>query len=180
MQVNDKFPTDVVFKYIPINLEEPPLACSQPILFKFDQKLESLEGKSIAIVSVPGAFTPTCTENHIPPFVENLATLKKDKNIGLVVVLSANDAFVLNAWGKLLLADKKDVDTSSIVFASDPNAEFAQKNGLSVDASANGMGIRTARFALVVDSERTVKYLGVEQQRGVSVSGYEAIVKAKL
>ena len=185
MKVGDSFPHNVVFKYIPIIKDEPPLACRQPILFKFDQQLAKATG-NIAIVAVPGAFTPTCTENHIPPFLHGLLELLKQQGISQVVILSANDPFVLSAWGKLLLQQAGDsVDDSlfednRLVFALDPNAEFGQKNGLLVDALANGMGIRTQRFAMVVGKDRKVKYLGVEKVRGVSVSGYDAVIKAKL
>lgn len=179
MKLGDTFPAGVEFKYIPVNPDESPLACSIPILLKLDDQFEKLASDDkIAIVSVPGAFTPTCTENHIPPYLENFDKLRKEQNIKLLIVLSANDAFVLNAWGKLLLQGIKDYE--GIVFASDPNAEFSKANGLSKDATAAGMGIRTNRFALVANKEKKVVYLGIEEQRGVSVSGYEAILQAKL
>lgn len=179
IKTGDAWPSGVEFKYIPINPNEPPLACSVPILLKLDDQIAKLpEGGNIAIVSVPGAFTPTCTENHIPPFLQNLGKLRSDKKINLLIILSANDAFVLNAWGKLLLQGISDYE--GVVFASDPNAQFAQAHGLSKDASAVGFGIRTSRFALVISKDKLVKYLGIEEQKGVSVSGYDAVYKARL
>lgn len=181
MQVNDTFPEGVELKYIPINLQESPLACSIPTVLKIDQQLAKLtsDHDKILIVSVPGAFTPTCTENHIPPYLANAEKLRRDHNVKLLIVLSANDAFVLNAWGKLLLTEGGISSSEGIVFALDPNAAFARAQGLSQDATSAGMGVRTARFALVVGKDRKVQYLGVETQRGVSVLGYDA-VKAKL
>lgn len=183
LKQDDKFPTDVTFKYIPIELNntQDPLTCEQPILLKLDKHLEETDGNTL-IVSVPGAFTPTCTANHIPPFLTNLSKLKKEKNIGSIIVISANDAFVLNTWGKLLLSTVKVTEPApKIFFASDGNAAFSKEYDLSVDASANGMGIRTARYAIVVeDKTRKISYLGKEVERGVKFSGIDAILQAKL
>lgn len=183
LQQGDTFPKDIAFKFIPIDLnrKQDPLACEQPILLKLDKHLEQTEGNTL-IVSVPGAFTPTCTENHIPPFLNNLTKLKNEKNIGSIIVISANDAFVLNAWGKLLLSTVKVTEPApKIFFASDGNAAFSKNNDLSVDASANGMGIRSARYAIVIeDKTRKILYLGKEIERGVKFSGIDAIMQAKL
>lgn len=185
LKVGDKFPEGVEFSYIPIDYSSAiydPLVCSRPIKLNVDKFIKESDGCTL-IVSVPGAFTPTCTENHIPPILANLKALKQTQKINRVLIISANDAFVLNSWGKLLVKELNvDVEGSSVKlhFASDGNATFAQKNGLSVDASANGMGIRTSRFALVVDATGTVKYIGRESKPGVTSSGYEQIIRAKL
>lgn len=191
LRQGDQFPAHTELKYIPIDVESlkdlDPLACSTPLPLSIDKLIEKHQNEAahnILAVSVPGAFTPTCTANHIPPFLQNLAKLKAEKHIGVLVVLSANDAFVLNAWGKLLL-QKIDLSGADkfpkVIFASDPLAKFSQQNDLSVDASANGMGIRSARFALVVDaSTGKVTYLGKETEKGVHVSGVDAILSAKL
>lgn len=188
------FPTDVVFTYIPIDIAdqaqlENALACSIPTGLKIDSllaELASTAAPNALVVSVPGAFTPTCTENHIPPFLTHLAKLKAKKNIGAVIIVSANDAFVLNAWGKLLVKDAK-IDASKpdtlpkLYFASDGNAAFSQAHDLSVDVTAKGLGIRTARYALVVSaSDRKVVYLGKETEPGVNHSGLDAVLGAKL
>lgn len=176
------FPTGIEFAYVPIDLatiaQEDALACSTPLPLKLDKLIG--QGK-VLVVAVPGAFTPTCTENHIPPYLLHLAELKK-KGVATVVVVSANDPFVQNAWGKLLLK-QADVDASAdlpkVIFASDPNAKFSVDNDISLDLTAKGLGVRTARYAFVVDTDRSVSYYGVEPGADVSVSGYDA-VEAKL
>lgn len=191
LRQGDQFPANTELKYIPIELEslkdQDPLACSTPLPLSIDKlvaKHQNETAHNILAVSVPGAFTPTCTANHIPPFLQNLAKLKAEKDIGVLIVLSANDAFVLNAWGKLLLQkiELNGVEKfPKVIFASDPSAKFSQENDLFVDASANGMGIRTARYALVIDAATgKVSYLGRETEKGVNVSGVDAVLNAKL
>ena len=182
------FPSGVEFAYIPIDLStiknDDALACAKPLPLKLDKLIEQNAGSNVLFVSVPGAFTPTCTENHIPPYLDNLAALKKEKNILTIVVLSANDPFVLNAWAKFLLKDAKydaAADLPKVVFASDPNAKFSQDNGISLDLSGAGFGLRTGRYAFVVNADtRSVSYYGVESGSGVEASGYDAIKAAKL
>lgn len=182
------FPSGIEFSYVPIDLSQvsgdDALACSRPIGLSLDKLLEKNAGGNVLFVSVPGAFTPTCTENHIPPYLNNLASLKKDKKITTLVILSANDAFVINAWGKLLLkgAQLGPVDElPTVIFASDPNAKFSQDNGISVDLTGMGLGVRTARYAFVVNADtKKVSYFGAESGSGVTVSGLEAIQAAKL
>lgn len=186
LKVGDKLPDGIEFQYIPIDLstlnEASPLACSIPTSLKLD-KLAEKAGPSgkIVIVSVPGAFTPTCTENHIPPYLtaDHLKALKA-KGVNSLVVISANDAFVLDAWGKLLLKDAKahkDSEYPEIIFASDLLAEFSKKHDLSVDAGK--LGLRTARYALVIDGNKEVKYAGKEVEKVVKYSGYDEVL-AKL
>ncbi|WPK23165.1 hypothetical protein PUMCH_000392 [Australozyma saopauloensis] len=182
------FPSGIEFSYVPIDLDQvsadDALACSKPLPLALDKLLEKNAGGNVLFVSVPGAFTPTCTENHIPPYLDNLASLKKEKNISTVVILSANDAFVQNAWGKLLLKNAKlgAVDQlPKVIFASDPNAKFSVDNGISLDLTGMGLGVRTGRYAFVVNADsRNVSYYGVELGSGVTVSGLEAVQAAKL
>ncbi|KHC31701.1 putative thiol-specific peroxiredoxin [Candida albicans Ca6] len=98
-----KFPAGVEFSYIPIQLDDleliNPLKCDVASQLKLDNlltKLSTTDTPNLLIVSVPGAFTPTCTESHLPPYLENLAKLH-DKKIGAIVVLATNDQFVVNA-----------------------------------------------------------------------------------
>lgn len=182
-----KFPSGIDFAYVPIELstvkEESALACSRPLPLSLDKLLEQNKGGSVLFVSVPGAFTPTCTEDHIPPYLSHLHLLKADKKISTVVVLSANDPFVINAWGKLLLkdADLSLSDLPKVIFASDPNAKFSVDNGVSLDLTDKGLGVRTNRYAFVVNADsKEVTYVGIEGGAGVGVSGYEAVVNAKL
>lgn len=181
-----KFPSGVEFAYVPIDLDsvskEDALACSTPLPLSLDKLFEKNKGGNVLFVSVPGAFTPTCTANHIPPYLSHLKELKSSKKITTVVVLSANDPFVNNAWGKLLL-QKADLsgDLPKVVFASDPNAKFSSDNGISLDLTEKGLGVRTARYAFVVNADtKEVSYFGSEPGSDVTVSGYEAILDAKL
>lgn len=184
-----EFPQGVEFTHIPIELSAAkdqlnPLACAIPTGLKLDKVLAELsqsDALKVLIVAVPGAFTPTCTENHIPPYLNSLPKLKENK-VGAVIFTSANDAFVLNAWGKLLILEATlgSGDFPKVFFASDPNAEFSQKHNLSVDVTSKGMGIRTARYALIVDGkDRKVQYIGKEVERAVNFSGLDAVL-AKL
>lgn len=188
LSIGGKFPEGVEFKYIPIDLaslkEANPLACQIPINLSVDKLLGKVEG-NILIVSVPGAFTPTCTENHIPPILEAAKELSKDQKVGAIIVISANDPFVINAWGKLLLQQTKAVSGSTdglpeIIFASDPNAKFSGEHNLSLDLTERGFGVRSNRYALIVNKSRDIKYLGVESGPGVKDSGLEGITSAKL
>lgn len=164
----DQFPRGVKLAYIPYDEELAKSgACGVPRPLNLDTLLD----KRFLIVSVPGAFTPTCSENHIPPFLEHLGDLKK--KIDEIIVLSANDPFVLNAWSKNLKAYNGNVK-----FASDPNAQFSKSLGLSADLTSRGMGVRTMRYAMLVNNGK-IEYVGVEDKPGVTVSGYDS-VKAKL
>ncbi|KAK6205311.1 Redoxin [Scheffersomyces amazonensis] len=179
----DQFPKDVELSYIPIDISNlellDPLACQRPINLKLDS-LFGVEGK-IVIVAVPGAFTPTCTENHIPPFITHLAQLKEKLDVNHILIISTNDAFVNNAWGKLLLKQglrgvKIDGEVPKVYFASDTKGSFSQPLGLF-----NAEADRTKRYALIVD-QKTAKfdYVGVEVERGVKFSGIDAVLSARL
>lgn len=168
VKVGDKFPTDVKLQTIPYAEENSGiLACSIPTVYDLSKKLP---GKTVVFVAVPGAFTPTCTADHIPPFVSRIGELKA-KGVDDVVVLSANDAFVQAAWGKALGVK------GEIIFASDPLAQLSGELGLQKDLTGAGFGIRTSRYAAIV-VDGVIKYLEEEPGSGVSVSGVEAILAA--
>jgi peroxiredoxin len=101
-------------------------------------------GKKVAAFAVPGAFTPTCHAKHVPSFLDNLDVLKT-KGVDEVVCISVNDPFVMGAWSKDTGADGK------ITFLADGNGEFTKAIGFEFDASAAGLGIRSRRFAMIVD-----------------------------
>lgn len=149
-----------------IALANPP-ACGIPITY---DTAKEFPNKKVVIVAVPGAFTPTCTANHIPPYIQRLKELR-NKGVDDVLVISANDPFVLSAWGKALHA--KD----EIIFASDGNAAFSTKAGLDLDLSKLGFGLRTGRYAIIVDHGK-VKYLEKEPGSEVTVSGIDAVLAA--
>ena len=107
-------------------------------------------GRRIALFSVPGAFTPTCSAKHLPGFIDKADALKA-KGIDEVVGTAVNDAFVMGAWGKSAGADGK------VTLLADGNADFVKAMGLEMDGSAYGMGTRGKRFAMVVDDGKVEK-----------------------
>lgn len=111
-------------------------------------------GRRIALFSVPGAFTPTCSAKHLPGFVERADELRA-RGIDEVACTAVNDAFVMSAWGKSAGVDDK------ITMLADGNGHLVQALGLSMDGSKFGMGTRGQRFSMVVD-DGTVEQLNVE------------------
>ena len=128
------------------------------------------KGKKVALFAVPGAFTPTCSAKHLPGFVQSYDQLKA-KGVDTVACLSVNDAFVMNAWGKAQSVGDK------VVMLGDGNGDFTKAMGLELDGTANGLGKRSQRYAMVVDNG-VIKQLYVEQPRAFEVSSAEAVLKA--
>lgn len=127
-------------------------------------------GRKVAMFAVPGAFTPTCSKTHLPSFVKNYDELRK-KGIDVVACTAVNDVFVLSAWSKDAGADGK------ILMLADGSADFAKKIGLEMDLSARGLGMRSKRYAMVVDNG-VVTQLNVEEAPGsAEKSSAEAICK---
>lgn len=125
-------------------------------------------GRKVALFGVPGAFTPTCSNNHLPGYVEKAGELRA-KGIDSIACVSVNDVHVMNAWGKSAGVDGK------IMMLADGNGDFARKLGLDVDLSVAGMGLRNKRYSMVVDNG-TVTSLHVEEKSGVNVSGADTMV----
>lgn len=144
ISVDDRLP-DVTFRRIGA---DGPEALSTADVFA---------GRRIAMFGVPGAFTPTCHNKHLPGFVA-LADSFRTRGVDDIVCLSVNDIFVLDAWAKASGADGK------ITFLSDWNAEFARLTGLDVDRSAT-LGVRLRRFAMLVE-DGIVKSLEVDDVPG--------------
>ena len=122
-------------------------------------------GRKVALFSVPGAFTPTCSARHLPGYVEKAAELK-GKGVDEVACVAVNDAFVMQAWGAQAGADGK------VTMLADGNGDFAEALGLTMDASKFGMGKRGSRWSAIVD-DGTVKELNVEEPGAFSVSSAE-------
>ncbi|HEY0324998.1 MAG TPA: peroxiredoxin, partial [Allosphingosinicella sp.] len=118
----------------------------------------------VALFSVPGAFTPTCSARHLPSFVEKAGELKA-KGVDEIACTAVNDAFVLGAWQKANEAD-------DVTMLADGNGEFAQALGLTMDGSKFGMGTRGQRWSAVVE-DGVVTQLNVEEPGGYGVSGAE-------
>lgn len=127
---------------------------------------EFFKGRKVVLFAVPGAFTPGCSNTHMPGFVVNAdEILSKVDAIGCMAV---NDAFVMAAW-------QKDQNADNITMLADGNADFTRALGLELDASGAGLGIRSKRFALIAD-DGVVSYLGVDA-KGVEESSAETVLK---
>jgi peroxiredoxin len=130
---------------------------------------EVFAGKKVVLFSVPGAFTPTCSNKHLPSYTANADKIKA-KGIDSIVCLAVNDVFVMDAWGK-----SHDVGDKVLMLA-DGNADLTKKLGLELDASGFGMGTRGQRFSMIVE-DGVVKELNVEAPGEFKVSGAEATCK---
>jgi peroxiredoxin len=131
---------------------------------------ELFKGKKAVLFGLPGAFTPTCSAKHLPGFVTHAGDIKK-KGVDVIACLSVNDAFVMDAWGKAQNAGDK------VLMLADGNGDFAKATGLTMDGTGYGMGMRTSRWAMVLDDGK-VKTLNVEAPGAFEVSSAESVMKA--
>jgi len=132
------------------------------------QSAEYFKGKRVALFSVPGAFTPTCSAKHLPGFVEKADELKA-KGIDEIVGTAVNDPFVMGAWNKA-------AGSSDITMLADGNADFAKAVGLTMDGSGFGLGLRGQRFSMVVN-DGVVEQLHVEAPGEFKVSSAEYLIE---
>ena len=130
---------------------------------------ELFGGKKVVLFAVPGAFTPTCSQAHLPGFVANADNIKA-KGVDSIVCVAVNDAFVMDAWGTEGNADE-------LVMAGDGNGEFTAAIGLELDGRGFGLGTRSERYAMIVD-DGVVTKLAVEAPGAFEVSKAEAILEA--
>lgn len=131
---------------------------------------ELLAGKKAVIFALPGAFTPTCSAQHVPGYVKNAEALR-GKGVDLIACVSVNDAFVMGAWGDDLGVGDK------VAMLADGNGDFTAAMGLELDASGFGMGRRSRRYAMVLD-DGVVSALALEDGPGLDVSAAEKILAA--
>ncbi len=131
---------------------------------------ELFSGKKVVLVSVPGAFTPTCSMNHLPGFVEHAEAIRA-KGVDTIACMAVNDVFVMDAWGKDRGAGE------DVLMLADGNGDYAKALGLEMDASGFGMGMRGQRFAIVVD-DGTATHVAVEEPGTFEVSKAESILNA--
>ena len=129
---------------------------------------ELFAAKKVVVFALPGAFTPTCSASHLPGYVVNSDKLF-DKGIDRIICLSVNDAHVMRAWGE----DQNVEDR--VMMIADGNADFSRAVGLEVDLSVGGMGIRSQRYAMVVN-DGVVELLNVEAPREFKISDAETIL----
>ena len=126
-------------------------------------------GKKVVLFAVPGAFTPTCSNAHLPGYVVKADELK-GKGVDSIVCLSVNDAFVMDAWGK-------DKNADQLLMVADGNGDFTKALGLEMDGSGFGLGMRSQRYAMIVDDGKVTK-LAVEAPGKLEVSAAEAILES--
>jgi glutaredoxin/glutathione-dependent peroxiredoxin len=132
---------------------------------------EIFRDKKVVLFAVPGAFTPACSQRHLPGYVDRAADLKA-KGVDEIACVAVNDAFVMGAWGKEQRTEGK------VRMLADGSGDFARALGLELDLTKGGLGMRSQRYSMLVDNG-IVKSLNVEKQPGqVDVSSAEAMLKA--
>ncbi|HSH43804.1 MAG TPA: peroxiredoxin [Arenicellales bacterium] len=129
---------------------------------------ELFAGRKTVLFAVPGAFTPTCSQAHLPGYVVKADELLA-RGVDQIVCLSVNDAFVMQAWGRQQNADDK------ILMIADPDGEFTEKLGLELDLSARGLGRRSKRYAMIVE-DGTVTHLNIDEAGKLETSDAETML----
>jgi len=130
---------------------------------------ELFKGKKVVLFGVPGAFTGTCSNAHLPGFLKNADAIKA-KGVDMIAVTGINDIFVMEAWKRTAGADGK------IEFLADGNGDFAKALDLTFDASAHGLGVRSRRYSMLVE-DGVVKRLNIEETPvKAEVSGAENLL----
>ncbi|QYE36132.1 MULTISPECIES: peroxiredoxin [Sphingosinicellaceae] len=125
-------------------------------------------GRTVALFSVPGAFTPTCSAKHLPGYISNADTIKA-AGVDEIVCVSVNDAFVMGAWGQSAGAAGK------VTMLADGNGDFVKALGLTMDGSKFGMGMRGQRFSMLVRNG-VVEQLNIEEPGAFQVSSAEHLM----
>jgi peroxiredoxin len=131
---------------------------------------EFFKGRKVVVFAVPGAFTPTCSAKHLPGFVQNADAIKA-KGVDEIACVSVNDAFVMGAWGEGQGAGGK------VTMLADGSAKFAQALGLDLDLVDRGLGVRSQRYAMVVN-DGTVELLNVDAGGEFGSSSAETVMDA--
>lgn len=134
------------------------------------QSGEVLGSGKVVLFSVPGAFTPTCSDYHLPGFVLRADELKA-KGVDTIACIAVNDPFVMGAWGQAQHTDDK------VIMLSDGNAEFAQATGTDTDLSAVNLGTRSKRYAMVLQ-DGVVQAIMIEPGPGLEVSSADKVLEA--
>lgn len=131
---------------------------------------EIFKGRKVVLFAVPGAFTPTCQNNHLPGYLKNADAIKA-KGVDAIAVTGVNDVFVMNAWCKANNAE------GQIEFLADGNGDFAKALGLAMDGSGFGLGTRSQRYSMIVN-DGVVESVNVEDAPGkADISGADALIK---
>jgi glutaredoxin/glutathione-dependent peroxiredoxin len=162
IQIGDRLPEGTLQEFIDIETEGCALG---PNTFNV---ADLVKGKTIAIFGLPGAFTPTCSAQHLPGYIQ-LADQLKAKGVDEIWCISVNDAFVMGAWGR----DQKA--TGIVRMMADGSAAFTKALGLEFDLVAKGFGVRSKRYSMLVQ-DGVVKQLNIENG-GFDVSSAETLLK---
>jgi len=162
IKIGDRLPEGSLSEFIEVESEGCSLG---PNTFKVS---DLVKGKKIAIFGLPGAYTPTCSAQHVPGYVELSGKLKA-KGVDEIWCISVNDAFVMGAWGR----DQKA--TGIVRMMADGNADFSKALGLDADFSKFGMGTRSQRYSMLVE-DGVVKQLNIEQPGKFEVSNAETLL----
>src|SRR5947209_3234759 len=156
IQVGDKVPS-ATLKYLS---PEGPKEVSSDELFR---------GKRVAVFAVPGAFTPTCSQRHLPGYVDRSGDIKT-RGVDTIACVSVNDAFVMGAWGKEQNVGDK------VMMLADGSGDFTKAVGLELDLTKGGLGVRSQRYSMLIDNG-VVKQLNVEKAGQFEVSSADAMLK---
>ena len=161
--VGQKLPNATLYEFY----DEATEGCAiGPNAFEVEKEVA---GKKIVIFALPGAFTPTCSAKHVPSYVEHFDAIKA-KGVDEIWCISVNDPFVMGAWGRDQKVGKK------IRMLGDGSAEFTKKLGLELDLTARGLGVRSDRYAMIVE-DGVVKTLDREAPGKFEVSDAASILK---
>ena len=161
--VGQKLPNATLYEFY----EEATEGCAiGPNAFEVEKETA---GKKIVIFALPGAFTPTCSAKHVPGYVEHFDAIKA-KGVDEIWCISVNDPFVMGAWGRDLKVGKK------IRMLGGGSAEFTKKMGIELDLTARGLGVRSDRYAMIVE-DGVVKTLDREAPGKFEVSDAASILK---
>jgi glutaredoxin/glutathione-dependent peroxiredoxin len=163
IKVGDQLPAGSLSEYIDVESAECKIG---PNEFKVD---DLTRGKKVVLFGLPGAFTPTCSAKHVPGYVANYDKLKA-KGVSEVLCMSVNDAFVMGAWAKDLMAGGK------VRMMGDGSAAYTKALGLELDLMARGMGVRCQRFSALIDNG-VVKTLNIEGPGKFEVSDADTMLK---
>jgi len=156
IKIGDRVPDGTLAEYVEVASEGCAIG---PNNF---QVSDLVKGKTIAVFAVPGAFTPTCSEKHLPGFLE-LADKLKAKGVDEIWCVSVNDPFVMGAWGR-----ERGVQ-GRLRMLADGSAEWTKKLGMELDLTARGLGIRSRRYSALLE-DGVVKQFNAEQGGDLTVS----------
>ncbi len=147
ISVGDRLPEATLFRFGPDGPEAVQLSTQ-------------LEGRKVALFAVPGAFTPTCSQQHIPGFIQN-ADAMRAQGVDEIICVSVNDPFVINAW-----ASQTGADRAGIMLLGDPSAEFTKAIGMVFSLAEKGLHDRSLRYSMLVE-DGVVKILNKEESPGI-------------